>query len=56
MIEKESNLQESLKKQTEMEQKLYQINLMEYQQKQENERLLKVKSNSLVSKHHNFVI
>lgn len=35
-------MQESLVKQTELEQKLFKLNLLEYQQKQENERLMKV--------------
>lgn len=43
--EKDFKLQESSAKQVEMEQKLFKLNLMEYQQKQENERLLKVKYN-----------
>ena len=42
LVEKENHLQESLRRQSEMEKKLYNINLIEYQQKQENERLLKV--------------
>jgi hypothetical protein len=42
LAEKEKNLQESLSRQSLMEQKLSTINQMEYQQKLENERLLKV--------------
>jgi hypothetical protein len=42
LIEKEKLLQDSVARQVEMEQKLFKLNLLEYQQKQENERLLKV--------------
>ena len=42
LAEKEKNLQESLSRQSLMEKKLSTINQMEYQQKLENERLLKV--------------
>lgn len=42
MQEKEKFLQESVSKQSELEQKLFNLNLMEFKQKQENERLLKV--------------
>jgi len=42
LTEKEKILQESLIKQSEMEKKLYTINQIEYQQKLENERLLRV--------------
>ncbi|CAF1005606.1 unnamed protein product, partial [Brachionus calyciflorus] len=44
LSEKEKQLEESLGKQIEMEQKLFRLNLLEYQQKQENERLLKEKA------------
>jgi hypothetical protein len=40
--EKEKQLQESLGKQTEMERNLFNLNMIEYQQKQENDRLQKV--------------
>lgn len=40
--DKERLLQDSLAKQVEMEQKLFKLNLLEYQQKQENDRLLRV--------------
>ena len=40
--EKEKVLQESIAKQNDLEQKLFNLNLMEFKQKQENERLLKV--------------
>ena len=40
--EKEKQLQESITRQTELEQKLFKLNMLEFQQKQENERLLKV--------------
>ena len=42
MLEKERHLQESLRKQADLEEKLFKLNLLEFQQKQENERLLKV--------------
>jgi hypothetical protein len=42
LIEKERHLQESISKQAEMERNLFKLNMMEYQQKQENERLQKV--------------
>lgn len=41
--DKEKMLQDSLSRQVDMEQKLFKLNLLEYQQKQENERLLKEK-------------
>ena len=37
-------LQDSLGKQTEMERNLFNLNMLEYQQKQENERLQKVRA------------
>ena len=40
--EKEKQLQESIGKQSEMERNLFNLNMLEYQQKQENERLQKV--------------
>jgi hypothetical protein len=43
LMDKEKELQESVNKLSEMEQKLYKINLADYQQKQENDKLLKVK-------------
>ena len=43
--EKEKLLQDSVTRQVEMEQKLFKLNLLEFQQKQENERLLKEKAN-----------
>lgn len=42
--EKEKLLQDSVSRQVEMEQKLFKLNLLEYQQKQENDRLLKVQN------------
>jgi hypothetical protein len=42
--EKEKQLQDSLGKQTEMERNLFNLNMLEYQQKQENERLQKVRA------------
>jgi hypothetical protein len=39
---KEKYLQETVSKQSELEQKLFNLNMAEYKQKQENERLLKV--------------
>ena len=39
--EKEKQLNESISRQTELEQKLFKLNMLEFQQKQENERLLK---------------
>ncbi len=41
--EKERMLNESQTKQAELEQKLYKLNMQEYAQKQENERLQQVK-------------
>lgn len=41
--EKEKMLQDSLSRQVDMEQKLLKLNHLEFQQKQENERLLKEK-------------
>jgi len=42
LSEKENSLQESLQKQTEMAKKLSNIYLMEFEQKKQNEKLLKV--------------
>lgn len=47
--EKDKQLQESISKQTDMEQKLFHLNLLEYKQKQENERLLKVNLKLLIN-------
>ena len=43
MAQKEKFLQDSISKQHELEQKLFNLNMMEFKQKQENERLQKVK-------------
>ena len=48
LSEKENSLQESLQKQTEMAKKLSNIYLMEFEQKKQNEKLLKVNQFSIV--------
>ena len=48
LSEKENSLQESLQKQTEMAKKLSDIYLMEFEQKKQNEKLLKVNQFSIV--------
>ncbi|RNA39993.1 ras and EF-hand domain-containing -like [Brachionus plicatilis] len=44
LLDKDKQLQDSLSKQIDMEQKLFRLNLLEYKQKQENERLIKEKA------------
>ena len=51
--EKERSLNESLTKQNELEQKLSKLNSLEFQQKLENERLLRVKNSFSTFNEHN---
>ena len=51
--EKERSLNESLTKQSELEQKLSKLNSLEFQQKLENERLLRVKNSFSTFNEHN---